>query len=258
MLYLSILVIFQAHAGSTDFEKARNQHQQTLDSSIKSQQKIETFDDKIQSLTGEIKTSQRQLQTLKKYNQRMEKLIEHQYQELEYLEKETVRVTHLDREILPLVEEMLTKLKIFIKSDMPFLPEERNDRLNSLELMLNRADVSVAEKFRRVLEAYQIENDYGRTLEVYAGQLTEEKAGRMVDYLRVGRNLLFYKSQNGEEIARWDNKSKSWLTIDKKHHREIKKAYLIAKNQRAPELLLLPLPAPEHRKEHKESREIAK
>ena len=110
-----------------------------------------------------------------------------------------------------------------------------------------RADAQAA--LRRILEAYQIENDYGRTLEVYTGQLSEDKNDRVVNFLRVGRNLLFYKSQNGNEIARWDNKLKSWVTMDKKFHREIKKAYLIAKNQRAPELLLLPMSAPEQRVE---------
>ena len=104
--------------------------------------------------------------------------------------------------------------------------------------MLNHADVSIAEKFRRLLEAFQIENEYGRTLEVYKGPLPETE--RVVEFLRIGRNMLFYKSQNNTEIARWNHKQKTWDHVDKKYHREIKKAYLIAANQRAPELLLLP------------------
>lgn len=237
-------------AQADDFEKAQQQHSKTIQQGIQSQQKIESVDDEIQALQEKIKNHQRQLETLKKYNQRMEKLITHQSQELARLDAETKRVTHLDREMLPLVESMLDNLETFIANDLPFLPTERRERLTSLRAMLDRADVSVAEKFRRLLEAYQIESEFGRTLEVYQGQLAE--SDRVVDFLRIGRNILFYKSQNSKEIARWDNKQKIWLKMDKKYHREIKKAYLIAKNQRAPELLLLPMPKAEQQLEAKQ------
>ena len=32
---------------------------------------------------------------------------------------------------------------------------------------MDRADVAVSEKFSQVLQAYQIENEYGRTMEAY-------------------------------------------------------------------------------------------
>lgn len=241
--FLFLFAIAPCKAETGEFEKAQQQQSKAIHLGIRSQQKIELVDNEIQSLQEKIKTHQRQLETLEKYNQRMEKLISHQSEELARLDLETKRVTHLDREMLPLVESMLDKLETFIASDLPFLPKERRERLASLKAMLDRADVSVAEKFRRLLEAYQIESEFGRTLEVYQGQLAE--TDRVVDFLRIGRNMLFYKSQNNKEIARWDNKQKTWLNMDKKYHREIKKAYLIAKNQRAPELLLLPMPKAE-------------
>ena len=245
-----LLFALPCNAGTGEFEKAQQQHRKTIQQGVRSQQKIESVDEKIQALQEKIKTHQRQLETLGKYNQRMEKLITHQSQELARLDVETKRVTHLDREMLPLVESMLDNLETFIASDLPFLPKERSERLASLRAMLDRADVSVAEKFRRSLEAYQIESEFGRTLEVYQGQLAE--TDRVVDFLRIGRNMFFYKSQNNKEIARWDNKQKTWLNMDKRYHREIRKAYLIAKNQRAPELLLLPMPKAEQQLEAKQ------
>lgn len=227
-------------AAADDFKKAQQQHSKTINSEIKSQQNIDQMDDAIQNLEREIKIHQQKIKTLNKYNQRMEKLITHQVNELTELKDETKRVTHLDREMLPLVEDMLDNLDAFIARDLPFLPVERSQRINHLSKMLDRADVSVAEKFRRMLEAYQIESEFGRTLEVYQGQLPETQ--RVVDFLRIGRNMLFYKSQNNKEIARWDTEQQAWHKLDKKYYREIKKAYLIAKNQRAPELLLLPVP----------------
>jgi hypothetical protein len=40
--------------------------------------------------------------------------------------------------------------------------------------MMTRADVTNAEKFRRIMEAYQIENDYGNTIEAYRANIELE------------------------------------------------------------------------------------
>ncbi|MBV1873023.1 MAG: DUF3450 domain-containing protein [Gammaproteobacteria bacterium] len=234
-------------AAVSQVEKAQRQQAKTIYSGIRSQQAIDGLDDETQTLETEIKAHQQKLKTLKKYNQRMATLIGHQHEELRRLTEETQRVTHLDREMLPLVEDMLANLEAFIATDTPFLPKERSERIQHLNAMLNRADVSVAEKFRRVLEAYQIESEFGRTLEVYQGPLADSQ--QVVDFLRIGRNLLFYKSQNNKDIARWNPIQKAWRPVDKKTHREIKKAFLVANNQRAPELLLLPVPKAEQQRE---------
>ena len=51
---------------------------------------------------------------------------------------------------------------------------------------MDRADVAVSEKFSQVLRAFQIENEYGRTMESYAGTIEIEGVDRKVDVLKVG------------------------------------------------------------------------
>jgi len=49
--------------------------------------------------------------------------------------------------------------------------------------MMPRADVTVSEKYRRIVEAYQLEMEYGRTI----GGLPRRAYGKTVDFLaRVG------------------------------------------------------------------------
>ena len=81
--------------------------------------------------------------------------------------------------------KMIDALDQFVELDMPFLLEERRQRVAFLRTLLERSDVTVAEKFRRLLEAYEIENDYGRTIESYKGSLDVDGASREVDFLRI-------------------------------------------------------------------------
>jgi hypothetical protein len=97
-----------------------------------------------------------------------------------------------------------------------------------------------------VLEAYQIENEYGRTIEGVRGTVdTNDGRQLTVDFLRVGRVALYYKTLDDAEIARWSKKDGAWEAIDTDFVSPIKKALSIAREQAAPDLLLLPIDAPE-------------
>ncbi|MCV5804624.1 DUF3450 domain-containing protein, partial [Escherichia coli] len=65
--------------------------------------------------------------------------------------------------------------------------------------MMTRADVADAEKFRRILEAYQIEMDYGTKLGVYQGKINlGDNEAVEADILYLGRLSLVARSLSGE------------------------------------------------------------
>ncbi len=109
-----------------------------------------------------------------------------------------------------------------------------------LRELMGRADVTNAEKYRRILEAYQIENDYGRTIEAYRGTLAD---GRTVDFLRVGRIALIYQTLDADEAAVWDQAARQWVALDSSYRTAIKQGLRIARKQAAPDMIRLPLPA---------------
>ena len=67
-----------------------------------------------------------------------------------------------------------------------------------------RVYVAPSEKFRRVMEAYQIEMDYGRTLEAYSGLHTVDGQERDVDFLRVGRTAFIFQTRDGSSLGIWN------------------------------------------------------
>jgi hypothetical protein len=139
---------------------------------------------------------------------------------------------------------MISTLKKFIELDVPFLPEERTKRVNDLSAMMERADISVAEKFRRVLEAYQIEVDYGRTIEAYSGNLVVDGQDMEVDFLRIGRVSLVYQTRDGSRLGEWKQSAQQpgqWQALSQDYRLGINKALRIARKQLAPDLIMVPV-----------------
>jgi hypothetical protein len=151
----------------------------------------------------------------------------------------------IERQITPLMLKMVESLDQFVELDVPFLVEERRQRVTFLRGLLERSDVTVAEKFRRVLEAYEIENDYGRTIEAYKGTLELSGVTREVDFLRIGRTALLYQSVDGEVFGMWSQQDRGWAPLPAEYRNQIRTGIRIARKQVAPNLLLLPIAAPE-------------
>ena len=110
--------------------------------------------------------------------------------------------------------------------------------------MMVRQDVTVAEKYRKVTEAYQIENDYGRTIETYKDTLEVDGAILELDFLRVGRISLMYQSVDGKVSGVWNQKKQSWEDADNSRN-QIKMGLRIAKKMVPPDLVILPVDSPE-------------
>ena len=108
--------------------------------------------------------------------------------------------------------------------------------------MITRADVTNAEKFRRIIEAYQIENDYGNTIEAYRANI--ELAGKIssVDFLRLGRVALYYQRLDGSETGFWNNTEQRWEELPSEYRNPVRQGLRIARKEAAPDLLTLPVP----------------
>ncbi|MGB0919945.1 MAG: DUF3450 domain-containing protein [Alphaproteobacteria bacterium] len=213
--------------------------------SAQSQQKIDRYDDDESQLLAEYKATLKKLEALKVYNKQLEDLISEQVKQMASLQEQIDRVTDIDRQITPLMLQMIEGLKMFVENDVPFLSEERATRLAGLDSLMANADVTPAERFRKILEAYQIENEYGRTIEAYRGALTATGQERTVEYLRVGRITFIYQTLDGEESGVWNVKTRSWDTLDSDYTSSIRQGLRIANKQAAPDLMILPVAGPE-------------
>ncbi len=142
------------------------------------------------------------------------------------------------------MQQMVDTLDRFVQLDVPFLLEERTARVQRLKDIMSRADITISEKYRNILEAYQIELEYGRTLSAYEGRLGTGPDARTVEFAQLGRVSLMYRTVEGGETGYWDNQRKEWVP-DPGAAREIQDALSIAKEEKAPDLIIVPVPAPQ-------------
>ena len=170
--------------------------------------------------------------------------VEGQTATLEDISLSMDQVDVINRQVFPLMERMIDGLEQSISLDVPFLMEERTKRIDDLKSIMERSDVTVAEKFRKVMEAYQIENDYGTSSEYYTESLTIDGATRSFNMLRIGRIGLYFQSDDTKITGRWNNDSRSW-EIDNSARNEVRKGLRMARQLIAPELIIIPVPSAE-------------
>lgn len=210
------------------------------------QQKIDSISDQTEKLNNQYKRQLKVIQGLKVYNALLQKQLNDQMAQMNDIKNSIDEVSVIQRQITPLMMRMVEGLEKFVNLDVPFLLKERHDRVERLKETIARSDVTAAEKFRSVLEAFQIENEYGRTIEAYKGTLDIDGKARQVDFLKVGRVALLYQSVNGQENGVWDQDSRQWIKLKAEEYKNnIAEGLKIARKQIAPDLLLLPVSAAE-------------
>jgi len=205
------------------------------------QKRIDAISDESDDLLSQYRTVLKQIESIDLYNTQMQGLIAAQEKELASLEDQVGRVQEVGRSVTPLMLRMVSAIEKFVQLDVPFLIEERTKRIQELNTMMGRADITNSEKYRHIMEAYQIENEYGRTIEAYRASLQIEGRETTVDFLRFGRIALLYQSLDESQSGRWDQATKSWMPLDSSVRSSIRQGLRIARKQVAPDLINLPL-----------------
>ena len=205
-----------------------------------SQLRVDTVVEQTRKMEDKYRATLKEIDGLQIYNKLLELQIENQARVKVDLEKSIVVASQINRQIVPTMTKMIDSLDQFVSLDIPFLLDERTKRVDSLKEIMERQDVTVAEKFRKVSEAYQIENDYGKTIETYKDTLDVDGKTLQLDFLKVGRISFMYQSIDGKTSGVWNQRTKQWEDADS-HRNEIKMGLKIAKKQIAPDLVILPV-----------------
>lgn len=206
------------------------------------QREIDNISRESRELIDEYQAQLKLVQGLETYIELLDRQLLSQEDELRVLETSVSDVAVIERQVLPLMTRMIDSLESFIELDVPFLLDERRNRVDGLKSLLGRSDVTVAEKCRRVFEAYQIENEFGRTIESYTGKLELADGSFDAQFLRIGRLGLLYSTIGADRTGFWDIPSQSWQSLaNAPWQRMIRDGLRVARQEIAPQLIYLPV-----------------
>lgn len=214
-----------------------------IEAASASQQRITRLAQQTSDLLAEYRQVVRETESLKIYNDNLERVVMDQRAEVVSINEQLDGLEATNRGVVPLMLEMIDTLSQIVENDMPFRLAERRARVERLRAMMDQADVTASEKYRRVMEAYQGEMEFGRTTEAYSEALPT--TGQTVDFLRVGRTLLIYQSSDQETTGWFNPVTREYEDLPDRYRLEVKEGLAIAKNEKAPDLVMLPVPAAE-------------
>lgn len=210
-----------------------------------SQVRIDSISDQTAKLVGEYKKLLKEIEGLRQYNAQLQRQIDKQVERMGELRNSIENVTLIERQIMPLMMRMVSALEEFVELDVPFLMDERRERLAKLNEILDDAEISASEKFRVIFEAYQIENEYGRSIYAYSGELDLNGLQYEGDFLRVGRIGLYFKNGDGSVTAMWNAGNKRWDELDSEYTNAVLQGIQMARSQIQADLVRLPIAAPQ-------------
>lgn len=176
-----------------------------------------------------------------RYNVQIEQQLGSQQAEIASLEAQIAGLDATAIDVQALLQRMFDELAAFVANDVPFFKEQRATRIEVLRELMANIEATASEKYRRLVEAYQIELEYGRTMSAYKQMLPD---GREAELVRLGRVVLLYRTVDGAEAGYWDNERKDWVE-DADSAAAIEEALRIAKEETTPDLIRVPVPAPQ-------------
>jgi hypothetical protein len=241
LLFLISLCVSWAGTEPDKVEKVTKKVSKTMDICLDTQKKEDAWAGEKAKLMARYRSLKANKEYLEKVKLKTEKTLTVQKALVDETERKIKEAARIREELQTYLESVVTRLEESIKKDLAFLSKERSVRLTSIKQTLEQPDRTGAEKYRRVMEALQIETGYGNTVEVYQETIEFVEQKTLMDILRVGRLSVFCQTPDGKVVGHFDRETEKWVSLPSKYRRDINKAVEMARRERTIELVKLPI-----------------
>lgn len=205
------------------------------------QKQKEMWRDEKQKLASTYEQLQAEQKALKDRQGELQEANQTTSQRIREKEKQLADIEQIRSRIEPFLDQQVALLRQQITDGLPFLPDERSQRLDRLEQILDDPDVTISEKYRKVMEAILVEAEYGNTIEVYQQTIDVGGHTMLANIFRLGSISLFYQSLDQSECGFYNVADAKWQELPATYNRDIAAAIDIGAKRQPVELLSLPL-----------------
>ena len=220
---------------------AQGKTQDALDNRQLTQEELDQWSADKAALVGRLRSARANVQWLQGRKQAETDRVESLEGRIDELARRLEEADRLESSMQDTLLVILDRVEEVQGRGLPFLPEERDNRLRLVRSELARPDFTAAEKLRRVLEVLQVEADYANNVEVYQGPIVVEGQEIYADILRVGRLAIFWQTPDQERVGWYDQSLGVFIDLPSSEKRNIGRAIEMATRMRPIELIDLPL-----------------
>jgi len=238
---LVALTLLSSFVMASEMELVLEVGRDNTELSAKSQAKIDATESDTDKLINEFKVVSKQVEGLKLYNAQKRIQIQAQLDLMDKYDEQLVQVVVMQRQIPPLAQRMLEGLEKYVNLDTPFHIEERKQRLDLVRASLSNPKVTASEQVRQILEAYNIEAEYGRKLDAYDETIVLDGQEVVVNILRVGRLGMFFQSKDERTTGYYDNETGTWEELSGSYRVTVRDGIRMAQKLAPMDIMMLPI-----------------
>ena len=215
---------------------------QSTQAGAAAQNQIDTLADDADNAERQYLALQEQIESQRVYLEQQRVFLRSQENELAALQSQLERVGTIERDLTPMLLEMYIGLEAFVAQDLPFQLEEREERLERISEALGDAQISPSEKYRLLINAFEIESAVGRSLRAYTQEVDVDGVPQLAEILQIGRVAMIRDVGGNMEIMTKDNPQ--WRPVPGGMAADVQRAFRIAKELTTPSVFSIPLPGP--------------
>ena len=240
LMLAGIAGVLFASPASAQLESALSAATASTSASAASQQRVERLDDEADTAIREYRAVLQQKDNIQLFVAQQDIFLQSQKAEIASLRRQLGTVEQIKQGMSPMMLKMAIAIEDEIKSDLPFNIDERLARVDRVKAVLANPDVSPAEQYRQVLNAFKIEVSYGQGIDSYEGA-HPTRPGNVVNFLRFGRTSLVYMTKDETEVARYNTESRSWDVLNGADALEMRQAIRVSRGEAAPAIVYAPV-----------------
>ncbi len=175
------------------------------------------------------------------FQAQQERLIANQEAEIADLQAQLEQVATLPGDAIGAMEQMIADLETFVAADLPFLRDERRDRIQTLKDAMVREDLFPGQKYQLILDAYFAELDYGNSTAAWVETVEIGGEELTVDMYRYGRASLVYVTPDRRRAGWYNTAAGAWEELPGRFTDEIDLAIRIANGTAQEQILFAPV-----------------
>lgn len=240
LMLASAAGLMMAVPAQAQLESALNAAKASTSASAASQRRVEEADDAADTAAREYRAVLQQKDNIALFVAQQDIYLQSQQSEIQSLQRQLGTVESIKQGMAPMMLRMTAQLEDAIGSDLPFNLNERRARIEDVKQILSDPDVSPAEQYRRVLNAYKIEVSYGQGIDSYEGA-HPTRPGNIVNFIRFGRTSLVYVTKDESEVAKYNLETGEWDVLGGADALAMRQAIRIARGEAAPGIVYAPV-----------------